>query len=218
MAKKKGVKKGVKQVGKDLTPAQQEAVEARKAAQEKKRLERAEQQQLAQIINLHIAGYSLAEIGTAIGATAEEVDKMIQGSSTRYIKNQPALRAYVRNYVSGKYTALLDTVWDQATDKTDPRMLEAQDRAMKLLNNMAKLHGAVAPEQKEITLDSTPEAVERLVNVLAAQRGQGYDMDIFDGEVVEGEVLSETVHQAAEQSAKALEVSGNRVEDGDDPL
>src|SRR5690349_20091717 len=32
---------------------------------------------LAQIVNLHIAGYSLAEIGASIGATEGEVDRML---------------------------------------------------------------------------------------------------------------------------------------------
>lgn len=198
-------KKGLKKVGKAPTAAQQ-------AAMDKKRLDRAEQQRLAQIINLHISGYSLAEIGTAIGSTADEVDRMIQGSATRYIRNQPALRAYVRNYVSGKYTELLEPMWGKATNAADKDFMEAQDRALRTLKEMARLHGAEAPVQKEVTVDAAPAAVEAMVAALAAQQGRGYDVGVFD--VVEGEI----VHDAVGQSAAALEVSGNRVEEGDEEL
>lgn len=198
-------KKGLKKVGKAPTAAQQ-------AAMDKRRLDRAEQQRLAQIINLHISGYSLAEIGTAIGATSDEVDRMIQGSATRYIRNQPALRAYVRNYVSGKYTELLEPMWGKATNAADKDFMEAQDRALRTLKEMARLHGAEAPVQKEVTVDAAPAAVEAMVAALAAQQGRGYDVGVFD--VVEAEI----VHDAVGQSAAALEVSGNRVEEGGEDL
>lgn len=205
MGKKKA--KGQPAVGKVLTPAQQRA-------QAQRQLERREQQQLAQIINLHISGYSLAEIGTSIGASADEVDRMITKSATRYIKTQPALRAYVRNYVSGKYTELLEPVWGKATNPDDPQLFEAQDRALRTLKEMARLHGAEAPVQKEVTVEAAPEAVERMVAALAAQQGRGYDVGIFDEDVVDGEI----VEDMKTQTAKALEVSGNRVEEGNDPL
>lgn len=207
-------KKGAKQATPDLTPEQKARREAAKAKKQQQALERAEQQRLAQIVNLHISGYSLAEIGTAIGASADEVDKMITTQATRYIRTQPALRAYVRNFVSGKYMELLEPVLPMAKDATHPLMFEAQDRALKIVNNMAKLHGAIAPEQKEVTVEASPAAVEAMVAALAAQQGKAYDAHIFDDDVFDADV----VEDAVEQSAKALEVSGNQIDEGDDPL
>ena len=43
---------------------------------------------------------------------------------------------------------------------------------------------------------------------LAAGQGLGYDMDIFDGEVID----SEAVHDAVDQARAALEASGAAVE------
>lgn len=160
---------------------------------------------LAQIVNLHIAGMSLSDIGAAIGATADEVDRMLAADAQRYVRSQPALRTYVRNYISGKYTTLLEAVWDDASDKNARNKLEAQDRALRILDKMAKLHGAEAPTQAEVKVEAAPEAVEKLVQVLSQAQGFGYDTSIFD--VVDGEV----VHEATEQSAAALEVSGNAV-------
>lgn len=162
---------------------------------------------LAQIVNLHISGMSLEAIGATIGATAAEVDRMLSTDAQRYIRSQPALRTYVRNYISKKYTELLDSTWDRATDKHDAKQLEYQDRSLRVLKEMAKLHGAEAPTQAEVKVEAAPEQVEAVVQRLAAQQGLGYDTSIFD--TVPGTV----VHQAAGEAAAALEVSGNAVEE-----
>lgn len=215
-APKDGAKDGGKGNARPLVRTPQQ--EARAAAKAEADALRASAAQLAQIVNLHIAGYSLADIGASIGASASEVDRLLSNETARYVRNQPALRTYVRNYVSGKYTSLLEAVWDEATDRTHPAKLENQDRALRILDKMARLHGAEAPTQSEVKVDAAPEAVERLVQSLAAGQGLAYDTDIFDrvAQTVPGTV----VHQAVEQSARALEVSGNRVEesDGDDDL
>lgn len=160
---------------------------------------KAQAAQLAQIINLHIAGLSFAEIGVAVGATADEIEKRIDLDAGRYVRTQPALRAYVRNWISAKYTRLLETVWDEATDPAGKQMLEAQDRAIKILDRMAKLQGAHAPVQTEVKIESAPEAVDAMVRLLAAQRGAGYDVSVFD--VIDAEV----VHDSADEAQRALE-------------
>lgn len=172
--------------------------------------------QLAQIVNLHIAGYSLAEIGNSIGATAEEVDRLLNTEASRYVRTQPALRAFVRNYISEKYTVLLGTIWDEATDEKNPEHLPAQDRAIRILERMSKLHGADAPTQTEVKVEAAPEAVEKMISTLAAQQGYGYDENVFDAvaEVVDAEI----VHEAEAESHEAVVVSGNAVEQpSDDP-
>lgn len=175
---------------------------AAKKAQQKS-LDQARAQRLAQVVNLHIAGFSLAQIGDAIGASADEVDQMLASDAARYVRSQPALRTYVRNWISQRYTKMLDADWDQATDKGHPHKLEHQDRVLRILDSMRKLHGADAPVQTEVKIDAAPEAVERLVSQLAASQGLGYDDSVFD--VVDAEL----VHEAAEQAPQATEVSGN---------
>lgn len=202
------------------TPKQQAA--AVKAAEERaqavelaqaKTAQQAQAARLAQIVNLHIGGYSLADIGASIGATEAEVDRMLANETQRYVRNQPALRTYVRNFISGKYSELLEAVWDGAVDPTHKEQLERFDRAQRVLAQMGRLHGAEAPTQTEIKVDAAPEAVERLVKALSTGAGLGYDTDIFDVEVVED--MTADVHEAVEQAHKALEVSGNAVEESD---
>lgn len=147
--------------------------------------------QLAQVVNLHIAGFSLADIGAAIGATPDEVDRMLHDETARYVRTQPALRTYVRNWISREYKELLDTVAPAAKDPAHPKMLDSQDRALRILDRMAKLHGADAPTQTEVKVEAQPEAVENMVKALAAARGQEYDEDIFDIEIVEESVTDE---------------------------
>lgn len=170
---------------------------------------------LAQIVNLHIAGLSLSEIGAAIGATADEVDRMLAQDAQRYVRSQPALRVYVRNWVSERYTKMLDADWDKAvginpsTGTHYPDKLENQDRALRILDSMRKLHGADAPVQTEVKIDTAPEHVEALVKLLSAQQGYGYDVDIFD--VVDADVVHEAVSDAEQDLLDASELVGETV-------
>lgn len=184
---------------------------------------------LAQIVNLHIAGYTFEQIGQAVGVSADEIDRLIHTNATQYIKNQPQLRVFVRNWVSAKYTQLIEANWDKATDPDSALKLENQDRVIRVLDSMRKLHGADAPTQTEIKVEAAPEAVEKMVQALAAGQGLGYDtgiFDVFDGGVVDAEVIEEAVAESetvldessgaldeqAEQ-AEGLEVSGNGWDD-----
>lgn len=152
--------------------------------------------QLAQVVNLHIAGFSLGDIGGALGMTADEVDRLLQDETSRYVRTQPALRTYVRNYVSGKYNELLGAVWEEATDRKHPQKLENMDRAMRVLDRMAKLHGADAPVQSEVKIETAPEAVEEMVRALSKARGVAYDVNVFDDEdVVDAEVVEDPVSE-----------------------
>lgn len=188
------------------TPAQTKALAKRAEQQTLQAAAKANAVRLAQIVNLHIAGFSLADIGAQIGASEAEIDRMLQQDSSRYVRSQPALRNYVRNFISEKYSGLLDAVWDEATDKTHHAKLEHQDRALRILDRMAKLHGAEMPVQSEVKVDTAPEAVEALVKALSARQGLGYDDSIFD--VVDADVVSDIVTEAHERT----EVSGNEAD------
>lgn len=195
------------------TAKQKKAIEQREigaaaaeAAEKAQTQAMAEAALLAQIVNLTIAGYSFETIGAQIGATADEVERMLTEKSARYVRTQPALRAYVRNYISGKYTALLDAVWTEATDRNHKEKLENSAQALRILKEMSRLHGAEAPTQAEVKVEQSNDAVEALVRALAAQQGKGYDETIFD--VVPGSV----VHQAAEDSVVRTAIAGQAVE------
>lgn len=162
--------------------------------------------QLAQIVNLHIAGFSLAQIGAQIGATADEVDRMLSTEAARYVRNQPQLRTYVRNFISAKYMGLLDAVYPQAIDTKRSDQLEYVDRSQRILAQMGRLHGAEAPTQSEVKVEATPEAVDRIVQAIASGQGLGYDTDIFDIDPAD-------IHEAVTTTAEQVEVSGNAVED-----
>jgi hypothetical protein len=162
---------------------------------------------LAQIVNLHIGGYSLAAIADACGTTADEIDRMLQEDVGRYVRNQPALRIFVRNWISEKYMKMIEADWDAASDQNHRDKLDNQDRVDRFLRSMAKLHGADAPVQNELKIDAAPEAVEKMVQALSAAQGLAYDESIFDAEVIE---------ELHEQTELALEKSSSDLEAGDD--
>jgi hypothetical protein len=201
------------------TPRQKAAI-AKRQEQTKAEADLANQQskaqadaaRLAQVVNLHIAGMSLAQIGAAIGASADEVDRMLMTDTQRYVRTQPALRVYVRNFISERYNKLLEAVWDEATDKNHREKLEHQDRALRILDRMERLHGAAAPTQTEVKVDAMPEIVEKMVTALATSQGLGYDTSIFD--VVDAEVVHESVDRAAAATLDAGERVGE-MQEGD---
>lgn len=193
-----------------LTPQQKAAATRAANKREADRLERAKAERLAQVVNLKIAGHSFEDIGLAIGATAKEVETMLATDVARYVRSQPALRVYVRDWVSERYTKMLDAVWDEATDKNHPKKLEHQDRAMRILDSMRKMHGADLPVQSEVKIETAPEAVEKLVEVLAGRQGLAYDTNVFD--VVDAEVI----HDAVEEAEETLADSASHVGEDDE--
>jgi hypothetical protein len=193
------VKKGAKPLKRTPEQTAKQSIVAAQAASAQQAA------QLAQIVNLHIAGFSLAQIGAQIGASADEVDRMLSTEAARYVRNQPALRTYVRNFISSKYLGLLEAVWDQSVDQTNVRQLEYVDRSQRILAQMGRLHGAEAPTQSEVKVEATPEAVDKIVQAIAAGQGLGYDTDIFDLDPAD-------IHEAVIQADDATVVSGNAVE------
>lgn len=195
-----------------------EKVEAERSLVDQRTKAKADAAQLAQVVNLVIAGHSFEEIGASIGASAAEVENMVTHGAARYVRTQPALRTWVRNWINAKYTALIDTNWDIATDPMHPEKLEHQDRVLKMLTGMERLHGAAAPTQSEVKVEHSHDAVEKLVRHLAERQGQGYDVSIFDDDdIVEGEVI----HDSAQSALAALEQASKQVEvpdSNDEPL
>lgn len=163
----------------------------------------------AQIANLLIAGHTFDSIGRAVGCSGAEVEKMIAADTGRYVRSQASLRIWVRNWISAKYAAMIDTDWDAATDNNRPDMLDHQDRVDRFLRSMARLHGADAPTQTEVKVEAAPESIERMVAALAAQRGQGYDADIFD---IDEDDITEVAHENHSSALAALEAASERVE------
>jgi hypothetical protein len=199
------IRRTAKQVKHSAKAAEAARVKAETDAQALR--EKAAAQRLAQIVNLHIAGLSLAEIGLQIGATADEVDRMLQQDAQRYVRNQPALRVYVRNMVSKGYADMLAVDMPVALDPTHAEKLDHQDRVIKMLDRMAKLHGAEAPVQTEVEVKQAPEAIDRIVAALASQGGLGaYDDSVFD-------LDEDDVEEVIEDAQTALTVSGNAIDE-----
>lgn len=193
---------------KQIAAAQKRAEEAARAKDLAQAQTAAEEQaaMLAQIVNLHIGGYSLAAIGASIGATEEEVDRLLSRETARYVRNQPALRTYVRNFISERYLGLLEATYPQAVDTTREDQLDYLDRTQKVLAQMGRLHGAEAPTQAEVKVESAPAAVDALVKRIAAAQGRDFDADIFD-------LDEDDIHEAHVVASEATVVSGNAVEE-----
>lgn len=186
---------------------------AAQAAQDLREEDKAAAQQLAQMVNLVIAGHSLAAIGASIGKSADEVEQMLVRESGRYIRTQPALRAYARSLISEKTAGLLEATYDQAIDTKRPDQLDYVASVQKTLRDLARLHGADAPTQTEVTVGASDETVEALVATLAQGKGLAYNDDVFDLDPDDVEEIVEASHREVEAAHDAVEDS-----DGDDNL
>lgn len=131
-----------------------------------------------------------------------------------YVRNTPQLRVFVRNWVSKQFTDLLEADMPAATDPLHPQKLENQDRAIRILERIARLHGADAPTQSEVTVDAAPETVDKMVAALSALSGKAYSTDIFDDdeEPLDVEILSDT---ADEMLTDATDRVADETEDDD---
>lgn len=198
------MKKTKKQIAAAAARAEADRLGAEAAAAETRA--KAAASRLAQVVNLVIAGHSFDEIGASIGASADEVEKMLNTDVDRFVRSQSSLRVWVRKFISDKYLGLLDSVYDQAKDDTNKDQLEYQVAAVRVLERLGKLHGAEMPTQAELKVEARPEAVEKLVAQLASGAGLGYDVSVFD--TIPGEV----VHDAAQASPAALSAAERDVE------
>lgn len=207
----KGAAVPLRRTKKQIAAAEAKAERDRLGAEaaEKETRVKAAAARLAQVVNLTIAGYSYEEIGISIGASPDEVERLLTQDAQRFVRSQSSLRVWVRNFVSGKYLGLLDSVYDQAIDKNNSDQLEFHLAATRVLKEMARLHGAEMPTQAELKVEATPEAVDKMVARLAAGAGLGYDTDIFD--VVPGSVI----HEAAQAAPAALAKASKAVDQDD---
>jgi hypothetical protein len=90
--------------------------------------------------------------------------------------------------------------------------LDYQDRALRVLKEMARLHGAEMPVQSEIKVDAAPEAVEKMVEALAGRAGLAYDASIFD--VIDAEVIEDARTESQQAALDSAEQVGEGEEDG----
>lgn len=166
----------------------------------------------AQIANLLIGGHTMASIAAATGQSEDELEQMLAADSARFIRSQKSLRVWTRRYISERYSRMLEANIDAATDKMHPARLENQDRVLRILAGLERLHGAAAPTQTEVSVEAAPEAIERMVALLAAEQGKGYDPDIFtlsDDDVTE---VREVAHAAPANALAALEAAADATE------
>lgn len=163
-----------------------------------------EAQRLAQIVNLQIAGYSLAQIAAGSGTTVAELERLLTKDTGTFVRTLPAMRAHARSRISGELHAMTEAVREMALNPTkiveidgeavevaNDRMLDAQDRMLRNVKELAKLYGAYAPTQTEVKIENAPEAVERLIQKIAEAEGLGYDSSVFDDDIEDAEIVED---------------------------
>lgn len=128
----------------------------------------ADAKQVAHILNLQIAGWTLDEVAAATKMSREAVEDLLLRHQRRFVKNQKELVAHMRGLASDRLDRLLKSVWADATDDESPKQFAAQDRALRNIEQQRKLWGLDAPAQVEISHRPSDEAVADLVTKVSA--------------------------------------------------
>jgi hypothetical protein len=102
-------------------------------------------------------------------------------------------REHLRAFVAARYDRLLKATWSNALDEDSPDQLAAVRETRATLADLVKLWGLAAPAEVVISSPSEREIELWVASVTAQSTPQLEESDIFeDGEVIDGEVLSDT--------------------------
>lgn len=136
-------------------------------------------------------GASWIEVAEVLGyPTARAAKVAVEQALERNL--QTSDREHMRRYVAVKLDRLLRAVWGKAIDDENPEQLAAVTVARGLMQDGVKLWGLAAPSEVVISSPSEREIEAWVASVNQKSMPELEEADIFSGDVVDGEVISET--------------------------
>jgi hypothetical protein len=131
---------------------------------------------------LRIAGASYSEIAEAVGFSSPEaaMDAVERDLAFRATAASDDKKELVREESAARIERLLRSTWRKALDEQNPEHLPAVRTALSLIDRLARLRGADAPQVVSITTPTEME-LDRWVRSVIAQQAMP---DIIEGEVI----------------------------------
>lgn len=141
---------------------------------------------------LHYKGLTIDEIVAVVGfASIEEASKAIDKAVAAELRSDPKAKDRMRHIANRKLDQLLRSVSGKAADPKHPEHLAAVDKAVKIIDRHIRLFGLDAPSEMIVHNPDAGEIEAWVVGVLNHGNPDLKDIDIFDRDVVEGEVVDD---------------------------
>lgn len=140
-------------------------------------------------LHLYYNNASLDEICEVVGfASPAEASRAIDRAVKAELASDPKAKDRMRHIANRKLDQLLRSVSAKAANPKHPEHLQAVTRAVAIIDRHIRLFGLDAPTEMIVHNPDAGEIEAWVVGVLNKGQPDLKDADIFDGEVVEGEV------------------------------
>lgn len=140
-------------------------------------------------LHLYYNNASMDEIKTVVGfASVEEASRAIDRAVKAELDSDPKAKDKMRHIANRKLDQLLRSVSAKAANPKHPEHLAAVTRALAIVDRHIRLYGLDAPTEMIVHNPDAGEIEAWVVGVLNKGAPNLVDADIFDGDIVEGEV------------------------------
>lgn len=148
---------------------------------------RARDRKAAACLDMRLAGYEWDDIAEVVGfPDGNAAQVAFENARERHLKENPATQTQMRDLAGRRLERLLRAVWHKAIDPDNPEQLAAQDRALRVITNHAKLYGLEAPTEINLHGNPSEQELQRWVaSVIAVKDNLPEEIDILEGDVVE---------------------------------
>lgn len=138
------------------------------------------------VIEMRLMGYGWDDIATVLGyPTPRSALVAFEGALERQLQDDHTSAAKMRDLAGRRLERLLRSCWKQAIDENHPAQMAAIDRALKILENHARLFGLNAPTEMVVHSPTASEIHGFVAKVVSAANSGLEEDDIFDADVVE---------------------------------
>lgn len=139
---------------------------------------------------LRHAGWSYEEIAIHQGlADAKAAKKAVDEAVMLHLQGDAESREMSRALLVSRIEKMTTNTWRDANNPNSPKQLEAGRNVLKYLQEIAKLTGAYAPTEHNV---SSP-ALDRIEQIVAqlAPKSEVEEKDIFGDDIVDAEVIED---------------------------
>lgn len=141
-------------------------------------------------IELRKSGASWDEIAQVLGFPSGHLCLVATEKALEKDLRSEESRDFMREMAGQRLDRLLRGVWSKAIDPDHPEQMVAVDRARMLIDRHIKLYGLDAPTEMVIRDPNQVELEKWVSEVMKAKAPELTEADIFEPDVIEGEVHS----------------------------
>lgn len=145
-------------------------------------------------LQLRIAGAEWDEIAQVLGFPSGHHAQVATERALESELHTEESKKHLRQIASKRLDRLVRSVWSKAINPDNPEHLQYVDRARQLIDRHAKLHGLDAPTEMVVNSPTAEQLEQWVASVVAGTTPALPEADIFEDDIIEGEVLDDSLH------------------------